>query len=217
MTSIHHKSTADYATSAIRQMILTGELLPGARVDQNTIAAHLDISRHPVRQAIERLAERGFVVSRPHHSVVVAELSVADMENLYQARTVVEEAAIYLAWPNYDKNFVAASEKRLAKMERANRLEDLDEYMIENFEFHMSFYRMCGNPHLIRVTTSLFQLSERYQRTALMTENRHSASEIEHRAMINSIVKNDIDSLLTACRDHNDGTMKTVHHILSID
>jgi len=139
------------------------------------------------------------------------------MENLYQARTVVEEAAIYLAWPNYDKNFVAASEKRLAKMERANRLEDLDEYMIENFEFHMSFYRMCGNPHLIRVTTSLFQLSERYQRTALMTENRHSASEIEHRAMINSIVKNDIDSLLTACRDHNDGTMKTVHHILSRD
>lgn len=214
MASIYHKSTADYATAAIRQMILTGELLPGARVDQNTIAAHLDISRHPVRQAIERLAERGFVVSRPHHSVVVAELSVADMDSLYQARTIVEEAAIRLAWPNYDQDFVALSEKHLAAMERANRLEDLDDYMIENFEFHMNFYRKSGNPHLIRVTTSLFQLSERYQRTALMTEKRHSASTDEHRAMIESIAAHEIEALLAACKAHNDGTMKTVQSIL---
>lgn len=214
MTSIHHKSTADFATAAIRQMILTGELLPGARVDQNTIATHLDISRHPVRQAIERLAERGFVISRPHHSVVVAELSVADMENLYQARTVVEEAAIRLAWPNYDSDFIALSEKHLVAMERADRLEDLDEYMIENFEFHMNFYRRSNNPHLIRVIASLFQLSERYQRTALMTEKRHSASTDEHRAMLESIADNDIESLMSACRNHNLGTMSTVQSLL---
>lgn len=215
MASIHHRSAAEYATAALRQMILTGELLPGARVDQNEMAAHLDISRHPVRQAIERLAERGFLISRPHRSVVVAELSVADMEKLYEARDVVEERAIRLAWSMYDAEFVEACEKHLAAMERADRLEDLDAYMSENYEFHMNFYRRSGNPHLNRVIQSLFQLSERYQRTALMTEARYNAAPDEHRDMLDRVRAGDLEGLLSACTKHNLGTLDTVRRIFA--
>src|SRR5690606_22316887 len=98
MAQILHRSTSDFATAAIRQMILTGDLKPGDRVDQNEIATRLNISRHPVRQAIERLAERGFVQSRPHRSVIVSELSAADMEQLYFARGILEKEAIRLSW-----------------------------------------------------------------------------------------------------------------------
>ena len=59
--AIRFKSAADYATSEIQRMILAGELAAGERLDQVRLAEQLDVSRHPVRQAIERLAERGFV------------------------------------------------------------------------------------------------------------------------------------------------------------
>jgi DNA-binding GntR family transcriptional regulator len=217
MTSYRHKSAADFATAAIRQMILTGELPPGARVDQNEMAASLDISRHPVRQAIERLAERGFVISRPHKSVVVAELSIRDMEKLYHARAIVEDEALRLAWPHYDERFVAACEAHLAAMAKSDRLQDLDAFMSENHAFHMAFFRPAENPHLLRVIGMLFQLSERYQRTALMTEDRFARAPGEHRAMLACVRAADLDGLIDACRRHNAGTLETVRSLLCDD
>jgi len=218
MVAIHHKSTADFATAAIRQMIMTGELSPGMRVDQNEIAKQLGVSRHPVRQALERLAERGFVHGRPHHSVTVAELSLKDMEDLYVARRAIEEMAIRLSWPRYDTAFIESSDKRIEAMDRAIRIEDLDEYMVHNYEFHMGFYRPCENVHANRVIASMFQLSERYQRTALMLDKRSSLSlgarseraQDEHRAMLAAVRSGDLERLLSACVRHNRGTMDTV-------
>lgn len=225
MVSFHHKSTADFVTASIRQMIMTGELSPGMRVDQNEMAKHLGVSRHPVRQAIERLAERGFVDSRPHHSVIVAELSQKDMEGLYAARGVMEEMAIRLSWPRYDAAFLATSEKLVEAMERAMRFEDLDEYMVHNYEFHMGFYRLCENVHVNRVIASMFQLSERYQRTALMLDEQSSLNlgarsgraQDEHRAMLEAVRSGDVEQLLSACIQHNQGTMETVRSKLGDD
>lgn len=210
MTSVRYKSTADYATAAIRQMILVGDLKPGMRVDQNEMASLLDISRHPVRQAIERLAERGFVQSRPHKSVIVADLSEADMRQLYAARQVLEDMAIRLAWPRYDAAFVEQAHALIAAMERANTLGDLDAYMTSNYDFHMNFYRHCGNVHINRVIESLFQLSERYQRTALMHQSRSTQAHEEHLSMINAVASGTLDGLLGICSRHNAGTMATV-------
>lgn len=214
MVSFRHKSASDYATAAIRQMILTGELPPGARVDQNEMAKQLDLSRHPVRQAIERLAERGFVQSRPHRSVIVSDLSADDMQQLYDARQVLEDMAIRLAWPRYDAAFLAAQEKLIKAMERARDIDDLDDFMVQNAEFHMGFYRPCGNVHLIRVIDTLFQLSERYQRTALMVKARSTTSADEHRAMLDVIRSGDVDTLIATCSAHNTGTMQTVKSAL---
>lgn len=210
MTSARYKSTADYATAAIRQMILVGDLKPGMRVDQNEMASLLDISRHPVRQAIERLAERGFVQSRPHKSVIVADLSEVDMRQLYAARQVLEDMAIRLAWPRYNADFLKQCHVLIAAMERANDLGDLDAYMTNNYDFHMNFYRHCGNVHINRVIESLFQLSERYQRTALMHQSRATRAREEHLSMIDAVASGTLESLLGICARHNTGTMATV-------
>lgn len=215
MARIHHRSTSDYATAAIRQMILTGELKPGDRIDQNDIAVRLDISRHPVRQAIERLAERGFVQSRPHRSVIVSELSVEDMEQVYAARTLLENEAIRLSWAQYDAAFLKEARALIHAMDRAMRNADLDEFMFHNLEFHMNFYRRCGNVHIIRVISSLFELSERYQRTALMTKPRSDAVGAEHAEMLVAIENGDLQGFLTLCNSHNEGTKKAVRDNLN--
>jgi len=205
-----YKSTADFVTAEIRRLILSGELPAGARVDQEELAEQLEVSRHPVRQAIDRLGERGFVIIHPHRSAIVAEISIADMEELYGARRVLEDWAIRESW----NRSAAVTEADLAPsfkiLESVDPAEDLDAFMTANRDFHLAMHRSCGNRHVLRTITSLFDLSERYQRAALHQSTRQDASGRDHREMMQAVIAGDRDRLLTLAHSHNDGTQATV-------
>jgi DNA-binding GntR family transcriptional regulator len=205
-----YKSTADFVTAEIRRLILSGELPAGARVDQEELAEQLEVSRHPVRQAIDRLGERGFVIIQPHRSAIVAEISIADMEELYGARRVLEDWAIRESW----NRSAAVTEADLAPsfkiLESVDPAEDLDAFMTANRDFHLAMHRGCGNRHVLRTITSLFDLSERYQRAALHQAPRQDASKRDHREMMQAVIAGDRDRLLALAHSHNDGTQATV-------
>lgn len=205
-----YKSTADFVTAEIRRLILSGELPAGARVDQEELAEQLEVSRHPVRQAIDRLGERGFVIIHPHRSAIVAEISIADMEELYGARRVLEDWAIRESW----NRSAAVTEADLAPsfkiLESVDPAEDLDAFMAANRDFHLAMHRSCGNRHVLRTITSLFDLSERYQRAALHQAPRQDASKRDHREMMQAVIAGDRDRLLALAHSHNDGTQATV-------
>jgi DNA-binding GntR family transcriptional regulator len=214
MPPARYKSTADFVTAEIRRLILSGELAAGARVDQVELADQLEVSRHPVRQAIDRLGERGFVVIHPHRSAVVAEISIADMEELYSARRVVEDWAIRESWNRSSPVTEADLAPSFAILEQVDPAKDLDTYMTANRDFHLAMYRGCGNRHMLRTITSLFDLSERYQRAALHQGTRQSTSNRDHREMMQAVATGDRDRLLTLAQSHNEGTQATVraHH-----
>src|SRR3546814_15298004 len=70
----------------IRSWILIGRLEPGQRLDQEWLAAKLNVSRMPLRQALSRLEADGLVINRPHRSAIVAPLSVTMLEEIYAGR-----------------------------------------------------------------------------------------------------------------------------------
>lgn len=214
VSSPRYKSTADYVTAEIRRLILSGELPAGARVDQVDLADQLDVSRHPVRQAIDRLGERGFIVIHPHKSAVVADISIQDMEELYGARNLLEAWAIAELW----RRLAAVKESDLTQpfglLETIDPAVDLDAYMAANCEFHLAMYRGCGNRHVQRTITSLFDLSERYQRASLIRSARQEEAQRDHRAMMAAVIAGDRDHLLSLAVSHNEGTQAMVrsHH-----
>jgi DNA-binding GntR family transcriptional regulator len=211
MTStVRYKSTADYVTAEIQRLILSGELPPGARVDQIELATQLEVSRHPVRQAIERLAERGFIILHPHRSAIIAEISVEDMDELYRARRVVEEWAIRQSWERGTPPLAADVMPAFKQLERADAAQDLEAYMAANRAFHLAMYQGCGNRYILRTITSLFDLSERYQRTALHHKRRVDRSHRDHKAMMKALAADDCDQLLSLITAHNEGTQAMV-------
>jgi len=205
-----YKSTADFVTAEIRRLILSGELPAGARVDQEELAEQLEVSRHPVRQAIDRLGERGFVIIHPHRSAIVAEISIADMEELYGARRVLEDWAIRESWNRSAPVTEADLAPSFKILESVDPAEDLDAFMTANRDFHLAMHRSCGNRHVLRTITSLFDLSERYQRAALHQAPRQEASKRDHREMMQAVIAGDRDRLLALAHSHNDGTQATV-------
>lgn len=207
---VRYKSTADYVTAQIQRLILSGELPAGARLDQVELATQLDVSRHPIRQAIDRLGERGFIVIQPHRSAVVAEISVADMEELYRARRVVEDWAIRESWrrgsPVRDTDLAGP----FGVLDTVDPMVDADAYMEANRSFHLAMYRGCANRHVLRTVASLFDLSERYQRTALVDAARQEQSRRQHVAMMQAVAAGDRDRLLSLVASHNAGTEQAV-------
>jgi len=207
--TLRYKSTADYVTAEIRRLILNGDLSAGARIDQVDIATRLEVSRHPVRQALERLAERGFVQINPHHSAIVSPLSIPDMEELYHARNMLEGWALRSGWPS-----ISARRDEIARhyetLERADPVAGIEDYMQANREFHLAMYRDCGNRHLLRTIVAFFDLSERYQRTALQDAARLEASGRDHGQMMLALDAHDLDRLAALIEHHNMGTRETV-------
>lgn len=210
MRPVRFKSTADYATAEIRQLILSGELASGARLDQVELARKLEVSRHPVRQAIERLAERGFVALSPHRSAVVAEISDEDMRYLYDVRRVLEPIAIRDAFPRFDEALTERLDKMEKDMRRAAAADELDAYMDSNRQFHLAMYAPCKNRHMVRTVESLFDLSERYQRTSLVQPGRMKRSNQDHAKMVEAIRAGKPSQLAELIEEHNTLTQKAV-------
>ena len=213
--AVRFKSAADYATSEIQRMILAGDLPAGERLDQVRLAEQLDVSRHPVRQAIERLAERGFVQLSPHPSAVVTAQSVDDLVELYSLRETLEDMALRASWPALVSGGIAdleAVHKRLAAQDSD---ADIEGYMHENRAFHLRFYRDCGNRHLVRTIATLFDLSERYQRTALDARRRQTQSREEHAGMMEALRRHDLELLSQRLKAHNRGTQEQVCALLA--
>jgi DNA-binding GntR family transcriptional regulator len=87
---------ADIVHDAIRESIITGRLEMGERLVETRLAADLQVSRAPIREALMRLGEEGLVVERPHRGVFVRRLDANGLIALYNARLGIEPVALRL-------------------------------------------------------------------------------------------------------------------------
>src|SRR5579871_5725276 len=88
------RTLAEQAELAIQDAILSGELAPGARLTIDELARAIDLSPMPVRDALRRLAQTGFVEYLPHRGATVAPLSLDDLRDTWDARLALETVAI---------------------------------------------------------------------------------------------------------------------------
>src|SRR5689334_14594236 len=93
----------DGVAEAVRANILLGNIPPGTRLNLDTIAAEHGVSRMPVRDALQQLETEGLVTIYPRRGVQVTKLDIADMEELFGIRTVLEQRAVELAIPRLTK------------------------------------------------------------------------------------------------------------------
>ena len=84
------RTKAQMVYEQLRDWIVRGKLQPGESVDQERLAGMLDVSRMPLRQALLRLESDRLIERQPHHTGIVTDLSVSDIDDIYGARSALE-------------------------------------------------------------------------------------------------------------------------------
>ena len=145
----------DVIFETLRKAIISGDIKPGERLMEVSLANQMGVSRTPVREAIRRLEAEGLVTMTPRKGTHVAELSVKDIMDVLEVRTVLDKLATDLAakrmQPSQLKALENVHKQYIACVEKNN----IEGAIKKDIEFHDLIYAASGNPRLVAVAGSL--------------------------------------------------------------
>jgi DNA-binding GntR family transcriptional regulator len=185
---------ADYAYTEVRRRILTGALSHGATVSQEALAADLDVSTTPLREAMRRLAAEGLVVLDAHRDARVAALTAAEARSLFEVRQQLDPLAVRLAADRRDDADRARIEEAAASLQPLDSGSGLAALEAHR-AFHAALYRASHNELLVSLLDGLWDKADRYRRAALEggedSPDDRARVRAEHHALMAAVLAGD--------------------------
>jgi DNA-binding GntR family transcriptional regulator len=191
-----HGSRPEQVYFRLRDLIVQGLVAPGSRIIETEIASRLNVSRTPVREALQRLQQEGFVSSAPgaqQSRLTVTPLTRADVQELLGIVGALEGLGAFIAARQEElKRKALARELRAANAEfqRAGRGNSADHSRLYDTDerFHRGIIEASGGPRLLALHTAIKPQAERYIRMyiSLLTTDLE-VSVAEHTAIIDAI------------------------------
>ncbi len=194
--------------NALRQRIVDNRLGPGAPISETMLARRLDISRTPLRAALQQLAGEGLIVTRPQVGSVVATLDTDRLEEAVFMRGALEEAVVRrLAARGLDEADLAES---FAAQKRAADADDYAAFFREDELFHARLAELADVPNAWRMVHSVKGHVDR-QRYKLMAgiPYRSMRAYRDHQEIVRHILAGDGEGAAEAMRAH-------VHSVLEL-
>ncbi len=187
----------------LRELIVRGQLAPGSRVIETDVATRLNVSRTPVRSALQRLQQEGFIVDTPslqQSRPTVAPMTTEDARELFNIVAEIEGLAARMAatQPAQERQVLAGELALIneqfrkasdAKHPNHNRLWELDE------RFHRCYVEAGSGPRLLSLHDSVKPQAERYERLYVSLLTREIATSVaEHGAIVRAIRAGNADA-----------------------
>ncbi|SDX59958.1 DNA-binding transcriptional regulator, GntR family [Geodermatophilus africanus] len=144
-------TSAERALATLRDLIMGGELAPGARLGEVELAERLGVSRTPVREALSRLAAEGLVEIAPNRGARVATWTVAELEGVFDLRSVLEPQLTAHAVPNAtaaDVDELDDLARRMHEVGTPGPRQELDALVPLNRAFHDRLVALAAHPTL---------------------------------------------------------------------
>lgn len=190
------------AAARLRERIFDGELAPGAFLDETRLAAEMEISRTPLREALKVLTAEGLVRHEPRRGCFVAEVTEVDLDEIFPVIALLEgrcahEAALHAS--DADLERLEALHERLARHAKARRIND---YYAANFAIHEAIIALAGNRWLAQVITDLRKIVKLARLQQLRAAGRLEQSLAEHLAVFAALKARDAEGAEAAMRTH---------------
>ena len=194
------RSRADFVYDSLRDAISDGRIGVGERVREEEIARNLGVSRTPVREALQRLHQRGLLVFGAGRGLLVAELSQHQVLQLYAMREILEGSAARFAAQHADATDIAIL-YRLQK-ELADAKPDPLLLVTLNRRFHQAIYEAAHNQYLLQTLNMLHDLLALLNNATFRVPSRRAESDEEHRRIVAAIETRDPDAAEEEAREH---------------
>lgn len=152
---LEQRSTADLIADRIRARIVDGRLVPGSQLGEAQLAGQLEVSRGPVREALQRLIQEGLLEGRRNRGVFVVTLDERDVADVYLARSVIERAATGILLDRRDEPVLNRLAELVASMQRAVDARDWSRIAEADLTFHETVVAASGSRRLVRMFATL--------------------------------------------------------------
>jgi DNA-binding GntR family transcriptional regulator len=202
------------AVVVLRDMVLTGKLRAGERLNEVELASALGISRGPLREAIQRLRSEGLLTTVSHRGAFVRSFSDDELRQLYEVRIALETHAVRLAVRDANAPGIRALRELLVATKEAMTTgpaypRDLD--------FHRDLVALTGNQTLIDVTTDVHRkIDLARSRSAHQAARARDAFE-EHEQIVDHMEKGRAETAVKVLTRHLLSSLESALEILDAD
>ena len=205
-----YKPLREIVSDALRQAIRDGILPPGERLMEIPLAEELGVSRTPSREAIRILEQEGLVVMIPRRGTYVADMSLKDVTEVFELRSILEELAAELAAERITNEEIEALEQHLVEIGNYMNENNLDKVVQADILFHEILYKASRNDRLVEMIHNLREQTLRFRTLSMSQTGRLAKTWDEHRQLVEAISDRDVERARQIARIHMEESEKTL-------
>lgn len=195
-------SLADRAYEEIKKRIFDFELMPGDRLSESELAQQIDVSRTPLRQALQRLQHEGFVEAIPKVGWLIPPLDFEKFDELYDFRVLIEAHAVRALCASDEDYSRLQKVSRIWQAPVKERLQDPDRIGMLDEAFHSQIVECTGNRELARTYREITERMRIIRRLDFYNSARVTATYEEHAKILSAIQKRRADEAQRLLRAH---------------
>ena len=202
------KGQSQSAYDDIKNLIISNKLSPGTYISEAAIIEELPYGRTPVREAFIRLSCDGLVNIHPRKGIEVANISPHKLYDIYEIRQFVEPIFIQENFEGLDRATLAeyrdkfSGSKDMIQDVGNDRVEAILHATKVDLDFHLALLATCGNGHYKEMLKSFFDYLSMVRVAVSFNRKRFHDGLSEHDAIIDAILKNDLEATISALRLH---------------
>ncbi len=196
-TSLHEE-----VAERIRELITEGLLLPGSKLNERILAAQLNVSRTPLREALKLLAGERLIELHPNRGASVARLERDDIEHLFELMAALEALAGELAASRRTDSELTELRALHFEMLAAHARRDLQAYYRINRDIHQLINRCARNPVLSETYDSVNLRIQSLRFQSNYNVHKWDRAVEEHEAMLKAMADRDASGMRSLLEGH---------------
>lgn len=183
-----HTTKAERVYSALKRLIITGDLPPGEPINQGQLAGQLGVSTTPLREAMRSLEKEGWVISIGHGDLAVRAIERAEMAEVYSIKTLLELEGVRQAAENRTDEDIEVMRSALTTAQGDHDTEA--QYFHAARSVHRAIYLASHNSVLIELLDKLWERYERHQIVLKDLLESHTVQD-EHAPVVDAVIDRD--------------------------
>lgn len=195
-------TTVDQMVRAIADRIVTGQLRPGEKLDEASLAASFEVSRTPVREALGQLSAMGLVDRRPNRGAIVTVVTQEHLLSMFESMAELEAICA-----RFSAERMTQAERHALEREHQDSALFVRRAAEENYEafntaFHTRLYRGAHSSHVLEITAATRARLAPFRRAQFRLPGRLAKSWQEHDAIVTAVMRGDGTAAGAAAKAH---------------
>lgn len=204
--SVREDGALDLALGKLREMIVSGVLLPGEQIRQQEVAERFGVSRVPLREALNVLARQGLLLHRPHQGYFVAKRLPMELAQVRRMLQMLENELLKsLSWP--DEECLAALEQLNSQMAVHADRTDWMGLLSLNRQFHFRIFELSPYSLILDQVARLWDIAEPFIANKLTLREARLRTCQEHTCLLDALRRHDREGCIRLLHEHRSSTV----------